>query len=838
MTITAQTAKTGPYDGNGSTTTFSYTFKVSDAAHLVVTVLGTDGVTESVKVLNTDYTVTGVGVAGGGTIIMGTAPITGEKLTITRSVSLNQEVDLQNRGSVNPETLETSLDKLTQIAQDQQEQLNRSLKVDLFEQADLDQLTLNVNALAAISSDISTVAGVSTDVTTVADDIADVTTVAGISSDVTTVAGISADVTAVAADEADIGIVAGDIADVSTVAGISSAVSTVAGISSDVTTVAADGADIGTVAGISASVSTVAGISSSVSTVAGISADVTAVAGDATDIGIVATNIASVNTVAGISADVTAVAADATDIGTVAADIADVSTVAGISSDVTTVAGISSDVTTVAGISPDVSTVAGISPDVSTVAGISLDVSTVAGISANVTTVAGISADVTTVAANVTDITNFADVYLGPKTSDPSTRNDSSALQAGDLYFNTVDDVMKVYEGSAWVAAYASLSGALIAVNNLSDLTDPAAAVQNLGLKPFLGNSQFLTTDTTLTSADDRDLLVCSNAIDITLPAVSEGLVFGIVNASTGIGTIITPNPATKIGRANGKVVLYSGEEAIVVCDGVGWQMIGAPDNVAVRFNQFSSSGTYVPHPDAKLFLACVNGATGGTRTGTNTDKGGSGGGGYSEKLYTAPFSASYAVTIGAGGGASGGTGGTTTFDTISIASSAGTNTGTGTSGGVGTGGDFNATGGTGGNGTNAGGGGGGGSATRAGNGGNGANGAVSLGGGGGGTGGNNASGGTGGIAAASENGSVYSLATFMTAPVFQAGSATTNTDGAVGAFCRTDYTAIGSSGTLVFTIPTIGSLFASAGAGGRNFSAAGGGFAGRAGHATIVEIF
>jgi hypothetical protein len=93
--------------------------------------------------------------------------------------------------------------------------------------------------------------------------------------------------------------------------------------------------------------------------------------------------------------------------------------------------------------------------NVNTVAGNTTNINTVAGISSDVTTVAGISADVTTVAANVTDITNFSDVYLGPKSSDPTTRNDSSALQAGDIYFNTVSDQMFVWDGATWLAVYA-----------------------------------------------------------------------------------------------------------------------------------------------------------------------------------------------------------------------------------------------------------------------------------------------------------------------------------------------------------------------------------------------
>ena len=77
---------------------------------------------------------------------------------------------------------------------------------------------------------------------------------------------------------------------------------------------------------------------------------------------------------------------------------------------------------------------------------------------------------------------SFDDRYLGQKTSDPTLDNDGDALVAGALYFNTNDDVMKVYEGSVWVSAYASLSGALLAANNLSDLNSVSAARANLGL--------------------------------------------------------------------------------------------------------------------------------------------------------------------------------------------------------------------------------------------------------------------------------------------------------------------------------------------------------------------
>jgi len=77
---------------------------------------------------------------------------------------------------------------------------------------------------------------------------------------------------------------------------------------------------------------------------------------------------------------------------------------------------------------------------------------------------------------------SFDDRYLGQKSSDPSLDNDGNALVAGALYFDTVNTVMKVYDGSQWLAAYASVSGALLAINNLDDVSNTATARSNLGL--------------------------------------------------------------------------------------------------------------------------------------------------------------------------------------------------------------------------------------------------------------------------------------------------------------------------------------------------------------------
>ncbi len=54
---------------------------------------------------------------------------------------------------------------------------------------------------------------------------------------------------------------------------------------------------------------------------------------------------------------------------------------------------------------------------------------------------------------------NFDDRYLGTKSSDPTVDNDGNALLAGALYFDSTSQIMKLYTGSAWVAAYVSGTG-------------------------------------------------------------------------------------------------------------------------------------------------------------------------------------------------------------------------------------------------------------------------------------------------------------------------------------------------------------------------------------------
>lgn len=84
--------------------------------------------------------------------------------------------------------------------------------------------------------------------------------------------------------------------------------------------------------------------------------------------------------------------------------------------------------------------------------------------------------------ATLTAFDQFDDTYLGAFATPPMTDNDGDPLQGGALYFDTSAEVMKLWTGSAWVAAYISAEGVLMAALNLSDLGNPAVARGNLGL--------------------------------------------------------------------------------------------------------------------------------------------------------------------------------------------------------------------------------------------------------------------------------------------------------------------------------------------------------------------
>ena len=288
---------------------------------------------------------------------------------------------------------------------------------------------------------INTVSGIAANVTTVAGISSDVTTVAGISSDVAAVQDIAANVTAVAGDATDIGAVAAKATEIGRL-GTADAVADMAILGTSA--IVADMAILGT-ADVVADMNVLgtADVVADMNTLG--TADVVA---DLNTLG-TADVVADLNTLG--TADVVT---DMNTLGT-GANVTNMATLgaSGVVGNIATVAGISSDVTSVAGKATEIGRLgtADAVADMNTLgtADVVADLNTLgtADVVADMNTL-GTADNVTnmnTVADNISSVNSFAARYRVASSAP------NSSLDEGDLYFNTTDNKLYHYNGSAWV---------------------------------------------------------------------------------------------------------------------------------------------------------------------------------------------------------------------------------------------------------------------------------------------------------------------------------------------------------------------------------------------------
>ena len=91
------------------------------------------------------------------------------------------------------------------------------------------------------------------------------------------------------------------------------------------------------------------------------------------------------------------------------------------------------------------------------------------------TTQAGNAA--TSATSSAASLFTFRSQYLGALASDPTVDGNGNALTAGDLYYNTTVNEMRVYSGSVWLAAYIPAGGYLPLTGGT--LTGPTAISVN-----------------------------------------------------------------------------------------------------------------------------------------------------------------------------------------------------------------------------------------------------------------------------------------------------------------------------------------------------------------------
>jgi hypothetical protein len=162
---------------------------------------------------------------------------------------------------------------------------------------------------------------------------------------------------------------------------------------------------------------------------------------------------------------------DQANVNTVAGQISptnNIATVAGANTNITTLAGLNTEISALYGIRTDISGVNSIAANVTAVKNNETNITAVKNNETNINTLAGISdlgnlatahAAVTNVSNNLASVNSFANTYLGASGSAPTQDPDGSALDLGDLYFDTGSNQLKVYSSTGWVNAGSSVNG-------------------------------------------------------------------------------------------------------------------------------------------------------------------------------------------------------------------------------------------------------------------------------------------------------------------------------------------------------------------------------------------
>jgi len=331
--------------------------------------------------------------------------------------------------------------------------------------------------------------------------------------------------------------------------------------------------------------------------------------GNAFELGSTTTNIdtlagiaSDITTVSSISSNVTSVAGDATDIGTVAGAISNVNTLAAISSNITSVAGVASLITS--DFVSDLNTLAttDIVNDLNLLATSDFvsDLNSLAtsDFVSDLNALEAIKTDVSTVASNISNVSSFASIYrIG--SSDPS-----SSLDEGDLFYNSTDNKLKFYNGSAWVSI-SDASSLITVADESSDTTCnvlfTTAATGDLspksGTNLTFNSSSGALTATSFVGALTGNVTGNASGLSSTL-AVSSG--------GTG-ATSLTAN-GVLIGNGTSAVtaVDMSTKGSLLAGDGSG-----NPSTLGVGTNNFVLTADSSEATGLKWAAAAAAGATG-----------------------------------------------------------------------------------------------------------------------------------------------------------------------------------------------------------------------------------
>lgn len=441
MTISSTTTKNS-YSGNGSTTAFTYSFYIPTSSDIEVIVRSSTG-TESVRsegVGASDYSISGVGSASGGTVTFVTAPLSTETVVLRRNTTKTQATDYVANDPFPAETHESALDKLTIIGQDLQEQVDRSIKLSRTNTMTSTEFTVGATDRASkilafdtsgelsVTQELGTFQGNWSASTAYAErDLVKDTSTNNIFMANTAHTSSGSQPLTTNTDSAKWDLIV-DAASATTSATNAAASATAAAASA---TAAASSASAASTSESNAATSE------------------TNAATSATTASTQATNAASSATSAASSA--TTATTKASEASTSATNAATSETNAATSA-TNAASSASAASTSETNAATSATTATTQASNASTSATNAATSETNASTSATNAATSATAAQTAQAAAEAA-ADNFDDTYLGAKASDPAVDNDGDALTNGDLYFNTTANELKVYNGSSWQTA-------------------------------------------------------------------------------------------------------------------------------------------------------------------------------------------------------------------------------------------------------------------------------------------------------------------------------------------------------------------------------------------------
>jgi hypothetical protein len=266
-------------------------------------------------------------------------------------------------------------------------------------------------------------------------------------------------------------------------------------------------------------------------------------------------------------ANVNTVAADlsgSNTIGTVAGSIANVNTTATNIANINTTAGIDTEISNVSSNSSAIVAVNNNETNINAVNANSTNINLVATNNTNVTNVGSNISSITTAANNLADINAFANIYLGPSATAPTADPDGSALDVGDLYFDSSSQTMKVYSSSGWIPAGSSVNGtssrftytvssSTTTITGADDNTNTLAYDAGF-IDVYLNGVKMVNgTDVTVTSGTS---IVFASAIGTSGTDVVDVIAFGTFQLSNF--SINDANDVSTGGISDGQVLVYN----------------------------------------------------------------------------------------------------------------------------------------------------------------------------------------------------------------------------------------------------------------------------------------